>query len=629
MKPKRRRLLQAGLAASLLRGRGTAALAAQSPGEAGAAQNGASGVSLIIAPRRALVIGNSKYRFGALRNPANDAQAIAAELKQTGFEVTLGVDLPRAQMLVAIDAYTKAVAQSKAVGLFYFAGHGVQLDWRNYLLPIDAALGKLEDIQAMCVDVNTVIEGIAKAANPMNVIVLDACRDNPFTQEGKAQQKGLSQLDAPADTLLAYATTPGNVASDGAGSHGLYTEALLREILVPEAKIEDVFKRVRLAVRRGSNGVQIPWESTSLEGDFWFIPPKELKRLADEEAERQRQAQEAERQRQAQEAERLRKEKEELDRIQRAEEADRARKQQEAELELARQRELERIRKEKEAERARQEALAREHREALERAYQEEQRRRHEELERAYKEESEFWARVSHATAPGPLVEYLQRYPSGHFAEIAQVQLDRVLARQGEKKVEIAPQAQNPYTKGSASANTDYRVGDSYTYNLLDAISKVVQKTLTSTITDITEFEIIYNHGSFITDWLGNIVRDRAGRKITDNQLLPSEYAIGKRWDTRFVVKTELGPVDREYECSITRKERITVPAGTFDCFVLEAHGGGLTPKGMSTTINHTFWFAPTLVRLPIAHETRQTVGARFMGIQELLQLVSFKQAVA
>ena len=647
---KRRRLLQAGLAlggASLVPGRAALALESQAPPGEKSAQELASNVSLIVAPRRALVIGNSKYRFGPLRNPANDAQAIAAALKQTGFEVALGVDLPRAEMLAAVEAYGRAVAQSKAVGLFYFAGHGVQLSWRNYLLPTDAELEKVEDIPAMCVDVNAVIEGIAKAANPMNVIVLDACRDNPFTQEGKVQQKGLSQLDAPADTLLAYATAPGNVASDGAGSHGLYTEALLREILVPEAKIEDVFKRVRLAVRRGSNGVQIPWESTSLEGDFWFIPPRELKKLADEEAERQRQAQEAERQRQAQEAERLRKEKEELERIQREEkaeqqrqaqkaerakqqeEAERARKQREAELEAARQRELDRIQKENEAERARQEALERQHREQLERAYQEEQRRRHEELERAYKEESEFWTRVSRATEPGPLVEYLQRYPSGHFAEIAQVQLDRVLARQGEKKIEIAPQTDNPYTKGSASADTDYKLGDRYTYDVLDAISKVVQRRHTNTITEITEFEIIYDYGRLITDRLGNLVRDQNGNKLTANQFLPSEFLVGKRWETQFVVQTQFGPVDREYQLRISGKEQITVPAGTFDCFVIEAFGGGTTGKGTPMTNRYKFWLSPTAVRRPIAFEIRQTLGARFMGAQELRQLVSFKETRA
>src|SRR5712692_10249655 len=185
---KRRRLLQAALAAGsapLLKWGGARA---QSPdrnlfaAERPAAPGAAGGVPLLIAPRHALVIGNSAYGFGPLKNPANDARALADELKRTGFEVVTGLDLPRKEMLEAIRAYGEAIARAKAVGLFYFAGHGVQLAWRNYLLPTDAVIGRIEDIQAKCVDVNAVIEGIGKAANPMNVIILDACRENPFAR---------------------------------------------------------------------------------------------------------------------------------------------------------------------------------------------------------------------------------------------------------------------------------------------------------------------------------------------------------------------------------------------------------------------------------------------------------------
>src|SRR5690606_5298532 len=127
-----------------------------------------------------------------------------------------------------------------------------------------------------------------EAGNPMNMIILDACRDNPLGGAARLAQKGLSQMDAPPGTFLAYATAPGNTAIDGdGGKHGLYTEHLLREIRVPEAKVEDVFKRVRLGVRRRSDGRQIPWESTSLEDDFWFLPPRDLRKRAEEEVERE------------------------------------------------------------------------------------------------------------------------------------------------------------------------------------------------------------------------------------------------------------------------------------------------------------------------------------------------------
>ncbi len=246
----------------------------------------ADAVSAIHAlPRVALVIGNSRYAEAPLRNPANDANAIAAELQRLGFAVDLQLDARRSAMEDGIRAFGGSVAKKKAVGLFYFAGHGLQLSWRNFLVPVDAALSRADDVPKQAVDLTTLLEGLNKAGNPMNIVILDACRDNPFGGE-LATGKGLSQMDAPLGTLLAYATAPGNVASDGAASNGLYTENLLREMRTPEARIEDVFKRVRLGVRRASNGRQIPWESTSLEEDFYFLPPASLKKLSQAELDR-------------------------------------------------------------------------------------------------------------------------------------------------------------------------------------------------------------------------------------------------------------------------------------------------------------------------------------------------------
>jgi hypothetical protein len=144
----------------------------------------------------------------------------------------------------------------------------LQLDWRNYMLPVDAKLTKASDVPEQSIDVAQVIDAFKTAGNRMNIVVLDACRDNPFAST--ASGKGLAQLDAPPGTFLAYATAPGNVAEDGTGQNGLYTSFLLQELKKPQAKIEDVFKRVRLQVRQKSEGRQIPWESTSLEDDFFF-----------------------------------------------------------------------------------------------------------------------------------------------------------------------------------------------------------------------------------------------------------------------------------------------------------------------------------------------------------------------
>jgi uncharacterized caspase-like protein len=269
---KRRDILKGGLAAStLFMPLPHAWVWAQTEGS----------VKLLALPKIALVLGNSKYKDAPLRNPANDAAAFGAALKEVGFDVSLKLDAGKADMVSAVQAYVQAIAAKKCVGLFYYAGHGIQLAWRNYMLPVDADVDTIADIQKQGVEVNALLEGLAKAANPLNLVILDACRDNPFGNLKGVDHKGLSQMDAPNNSVLAFATAPGNVASDGDGANGLYTENFLREMKVPEAKLEDVFKRVRLNVRRRSNGAQVPWESTSLEEDFWFLPPRELKRQSE------------------------------------------------------------------------------------------------------------------------------------------------------------------------------------------------------------------------------------------------------------------------------------------------------------------------------------------------------------
>src|SRR3954464_457165 len=188
----RRQVLQTGLAgaaATLLPREGIFAQSA--PG------------ALLSARKEALIIGNSKYRSAPLKNPMNDAADMAEELKRVGFAVNLGFELTQAEMQNAIAAYVKRLSVGRAVGVFYFAGHAVQLAWRNYLIPVGGEIGSAEELREHGVDLNALIEGIRRAANPMNIIVLDACRDNPFGGTARMEQKGLSQLDAPPGTLLA------------------------------------------------------------------------------------------------------------------------------------------------------------------------------------------------------------------------------------------------------------------------------------------------------------------------------------------------------------------------------------------------------------------------------------------
>ena len=220
--------------------------------------------------RVALVIGNSAYPGAPLLNPANDARAMSDTLRGLGFTVVQLRDGQKDQMADAIATVRDILKGKQGIGMLYYAGHGLQLDWHNYLVPVDAKLSRAADVAGQTIDVNSVLEAFKAAGTRMNILVLDACRDNPFS--GTASGKGLAQLDAPPRTILAYATAPGNVAEDGDATtgNGLYTQFLLQELRSPSAKIEDVFKRVRLQVRQKSQGRQIPWESTSLEDDFYF-----------------------------------------------------------------------------------------------------------------------------------------------------------------------------------------------------------------------------------------------------------------------------------------------------------------------------------------------------------------------
>ncbi|MES3003243.1 MAG: caspase family protein, partial [Pseudomonadota bacterium] len=170
----------------------------------------------------------------------------------------------------AVSRATDRMRAPGSLGLLYYAGHGVQVDWRNYMLPVEFRMTGGGDVAARAVDVSQVVDAFKRAGTRMNILVLDACRDNPFAS-GSAP-KGLAPMDAPVGTLLAYSTQPGNVAEDGeAGSvNGPYAQFLQLELARPFARVEDVFKRVRLQVRKKTGGRQIPWESTSLEEDFVF-----------------------------------------------------------------------------------------------------------------------------------------------------------------------------------------------------------------------------------------------------------------------------------------------------------------------------------------------------------------------
>jgi hypothetical protein len=245
-------------------------------------------------------------------------------------------------------------------------------------------------------------------------------------------------------------------------------------------------------------------------------------------------------------------------------------------------------------------------------------------LERLFEEELAIWEKIKSSREPGPLEEYLLRYPSGRFAELAQLQLDRILAAQGEKRIAIVSAAENPFTKGATIAGTGYAVGDSYTYRVTDLYTKVETEKFTQTITRVTNNEVSYDTG-LVTDLLGNQLRTRDGRVFTPSQFMPLEFAVGRRWTTRFKMTNQRGTGQVELDMRIVGRESITVPAGTFEAFRLEGQGWSTGPWG-STVVNRIVWLAPDKVRRWIASEDLRK-SPRAVVASEREELIAYRQA--
>ena len=222
--------------------------------------------------RLALVIGNAAYIRDPLDNPVNDARLIAQSLRQSGFAVALHENLDRAALIEALREFGKRLTEN-TIAVVYYAGHGLQLRDHNYLIPIDADIRSEDEIPVAGLDIGFILGRMSTARSRVNIVILDACRNNPFSARGGTKAQGLAQMDAPVGTLLAYATAPGKLAADGnAGANSLYAMHLGRQLLSPGLPVEHVFKRVREAVVRDTRQQQVPWESSSLQGEFAFVP---------------------------------------------------------------------------------------------------------------------------------------------------------------------------------------------------------------------------------------------------------------------------------------------------------------------------------------------------------------------
>ncbi|MCK4493767.1 MAG: caspase family protein [Methylococcales bacterium] len=225
------------------------------------------------AKKVALVIGNSAYKQAPLANPVNDANDIAAKLRHLNFEVILIKDATKKAMRQAIRNFDKKLRADAGVGLFYYAGHGMQVDGTNYLIPLGATIQQSYDVSEESVSANYILKAMEASGNKLNIVILDACRNNPFARGWRSGTANgiLARMDAPTGSIIAYATGPGDTAEDGDSSNGTYTKHLLKNMDIPGLSIEQVFKKVRIGVIKDTAKKQVPWESNSLTGNFYFI----------------------------------------------------------------------------------------------------------------------------------------------------------------------------------------------------------------------------------------------------------------------------------------------------------------------------------------------------------------------
>lgn len=223
--------------------------------------------------RIALVIGNSTYPSSPLKNPVNDARAMANTLQELDFKVTAAYNVRSYQELIKLIRDFGNELQKGGVGLFYYAGHGVQIEGNNYLIPTQADIRKEGDVELEAVDLNRVLNEMQYARNEVNIIILDACRDNPYSSSFRSTTRGLASITKPVpDCLIAYATQPNGVARDGEGENGVFTEELLKAIKTPGLSLTQVMMQVRNGVKTRTNNEQLPWENSLLTRDFFFKP---------------------------------------------------------------------------------------------------------------------------------------------------------------------------------------------------------------------------------------------------------------------------------------------------------------------------------------------------------------------
>ena len=595
--------------------------------------------------RIALVIGNAAYKnIPQLGNSSNDARSMTIVLRKLGFSVIEVVDGNKDQMSKAIEQMQGLLKGKKAVGMLYYAGHGLQLDWNNFMVPVDAKLNEAADVPKQTVNIDTVIDIFKKSATRMNIIVLDACRDNPFST--KTSTKGLAQLDAPPGTYLAFATSPGNVAEDGDASagNGLFTQFLLKELQKP-ARIEDVFKRVRLQVRQKSQGRQIPWDSSSLEDDFAFndggkhtFNPEDLIKEAQQAKERQAKLKadaEAAIQREKilleqQAIEKLRlADAQKIQEIKTREKAEAETKERQRVLAIAAEQEKLKAQAAAQAlERAKVEEVQRlrEIEAAKAQAAEEATRNklsREEAKKQQFTQEKSDWDKIKDSSNPDDFYAYLNKFPNGLISQQANFKLENLatskITAQKDKNGLVQKLGEPRYRVGDRWTGVRK---DDYTGNLIARGEIKV---------DRIEDQVVYassNTGlNYVYSLGGSVLRSNtADNTFTYDPpltVLPGEeLTIGKKWTNATNETNKRGTLFRTDEYKILAYEEITIPAGTFKAYKIQIKGWA-----GSNRIDNLTWVLPDWA---VSLKTiRRIYHARGPATLETVELESFVRGKA
>jgi len=535
--------------------------------------------------RVALVIGNSAYKDAPLINPGNDARAVSQALRESGFTVMERRNLNQAALRRAIREFGDELIKG-GVGVFFYAGHGMQVRGRNYLIPVGHDIRREDEVADQSVDVGLVLEKMGTARNALNILILDACRNNPFGGPG-----GLAPLDAPAGTLIAFATAPGQVADDGSGDNGLYTKHLVSYMREPGLKVEDVFKRVRSAVRQESAGKQTSWENTSLEVDFYF-KALDARVIAEQNREREQIQKEAI-------------EKAVQDALQRSGQQT-ARDRAAVERQIAERVAVERVA----AEKAAAERIA-----AMEKALQ---------------------VALSRSVAPAPSVAPVA-LPGAAAVTRPQPAPAAAPRPAPQEPTRLAMAAPSSAAIAGASAAAAFKVGDNWVYKATDRDYTVVRERKTVLrVESVTDREVHIRAGS--KNWLrytpeGNLIaslpRDGIERRFEPTVPLYSfPLEPGKTWQTKYRTTRSDGRVfDNDRSVTVVGWEEVKVPAGTFRALKISSltwyrrvDSGG--SGGGRSVFN--YWYAPEVKRL-IKSETLETGNNNVVYQDNTFELVSYK----